>query len=138
MGLPNIGPLELIIILAILLLVVGPKRLPSMGRAVGETIRDFRKASSEITDSVKLETKPSGSKDESTPEADAAPAAAAAPTEPAVSAAAATPAPAGTATEAVAETATAAESATVAESAAVDTASEPEPEEKKTDASEQV
>ena len=50
MGLPNIGPLELIIILAIALLIVGPGRLPEMGSAIGRTIREFRKASSDITD----------------------------------------------------------------------------------------
>ena len=54
MGLPNIGPIELIIILAVLLLVVGPRRLPEMGQAVGKTIREFRKASTEITDSTTL------------------------------------------------------------------------------------
>jgi sec-independent protein translocase protein TatA len=60
MGLPNIGPLELIIILAIALLIVGPRRLPEMGNAVGRTIREFRKASSEMSDaaSVKPEPKP--------------------------------------------------------------------------------
>ena len=42
MGLPNIGPLELIIILAIALLIVGPGRLPEMGSAIGRTIREFR------------------------------------------------------------------------------------------------
>lgn len=51
MGLPNIGPLELIIILAIALLIVGPGRLPEMGNAIGRTIREFRKASSDITGS---------------------------------------------------------------------------------------
>jgi sec-independent protein translocase protein TatA len=60
MGLPNIGPLELIIILAIALLIVGPRRLPEMGSAVGRTIREFRKASTEMTDaaSVHVDTKP--------------------------------------------------------------------------------
>jgi sec-independent protein translocase protein TatA len=52
MGLPNIGPLELIIILAIALLVVGPGRLPEMGNAIGRTIREFRKASSDMADIV--------------------------------------------------------------------------------------
>lgn len=50
MGLPNIGPLELIIILAIALLIVGPGRLPEMGSAIGRTIREFRKAASDVTD----------------------------------------------------------------------------------------
>jgi sec-independent protein translocase protein TatA len=39
---PNIGPMELIIVLVIALLVLGPKRLPSAGRAVGQGIREFR------------------------------------------------------------------------------------------------
>ena len=55
MGLPNIGPLELIIILAIALLIVGPGRLPEMGNAIGRTIREFRNASSDITDATKVE-----------------------------------------------------------------------------------
>ncbi len=58
MGLPNIGPLELIIILAIALLIVGPGRLPEMGSAIGRTIREFRKASSDITDATKTELRP--------------------------------------------------------------------------------
>ncbi|HKZ92553.1 MAG TPA: twin-arginine translocase TatA/TatE family subunit [Candidatus Limnocylindrales bacterium] len=54
MGLPNIGPLELIIILAIALLIVGPRRLPEMGNAVGRTIREFRKASTDISDAANV------------------------------------------------------------------------------------
>jgi TatA/E family protein of Tat protein translocase len=55
MGLPNIGPLELIIILAIALLIVGPGRLPEMGNAIGRTIKEFRKASTDITDATSRE-----------------------------------------------------------------------------------
>ena len=55
MGLPNIGPLELIIVLAIILLVVGPRRLPEMGSAIGNTIREFRKASSGVGDATSSE-----------------------------------------------------------------------------------
>jgi TatA/E family protein of Tat protein translocase len=58
MGLPNIGPLELIIILAIALLIVGPGRLPEMGNAIGRTIKEFRKASSDITDAATIEADP--------------------------------------------------------------------------------
>ena len=39
---PAIGPTELIIVLAIALLVLGPRRLPQAGRAVGQSIRGFR------------------------------------------------------------------------------------------------
>jgi sec-independent protein translocase protein TatA len=39
---PNIGPTELIIVLVAALLVLGPKRLPAAGRALGEGIRGFK------------------------------------------------------------------------------------------------
>jgi sec-independent protein translocase protein TatA len=39
---PNIGPMELIVILAIALIVLGPKRLPDAGRALGEGLRGFK------------------------------------------------------------------------------------------------
>jgi sec-independent protein translocase protein TatA len=39
---PNIGAPELIILLVVLLLVFGPKRLPEMGRSVGRGIREFK------------------------------------------------------------------------------------------------
>lgn len=51
----NIGPVELIIILVIALLVVGPRRLPEMGNALGKTIREFRRASSDVSEAVSLE-----------------------------------------------------------------------------------
>jgi sec-independent protein translocase protein TatA len=54
MGLPSIGPLELIIVLAIALLVVGPKKLPEMGSAVGRTIREFRQSTSGLSDITDL------------------------------------------------------------------------------------
>jgi TatA/E family protein of Tat protein translocase len=44
----NIGPLELMVILIIALLVVGPKRLPEVGRSIGRGIREFRKAQDEV------------------------------------------------------------------------------------------
>ncbi|HEY5815488.1 MAG TPA: twin-arginine translocase TatA/TatE family subunit [Solirubrobacterales bacterium] len=39
---PNIGPLELAIVLIIALVVFGPKRLPELGRSLGRGIREFR------------------------------------------------------------------------------------------------
>lgn len=39
---PTIGPTELIIVLAIVLLVFGPKRLPSLGRQLGSGMREFK------------------------------------------------------------------------------------------------
>jgi sec-independent protein translocase protein TatA len=42
-----------LIILAILLLIFGPKKLPQLGSAVGRTIRGFRKGMSETGDEEK-------------------------------------------------------------------------------------
>ncbi len=39
---PDIGPLELIIILVIALLVLGPKRLPGLGKQLGTGMREFK------------------------------------------------------------------------------------------------
>ena len=41
---PNIGPLELIVVLIIALVVLGPKRLPDVGRSVGKGMREFKHA----------------------------------------------------------------------------------------------
>src|SRR6478672_12000404 len=39
---PNVGPLELAIVLIIALIVFGPKRLPELGKSVGRGIREFK------------------------------------------------------------------------------------------------
>ena len=39
---PNIGPTELIIVLVIVLLIFGPKRLPGLGRQLGGGMREFK------------------------------------------------------------------------------------------------
>ena len=41
---PNIGPIELIIVLIVALLVLGPKKLPEFGRSVGRGMREFKGA----------------------------------------------------------------------------------------------
>jgi sec-independent protein translocase protein TatA len=38
----NVGPLELIIVLAIALIVLGPKKLPEFGRSIGSGIKEFK------------------------------------------------------------------------------------------------
>ena len=37
-----VGPLELIIVLVIVLVIFGPKRLPSLGRQLGSGMREFK------------------------------------------------------------------------------------------------
>jgi sec-independent protein translocase protein TatA len=41
---PNVGPMELIIVLVIALIVLGPKRLPEVGRSVGRGMREFKES----------------------------------------------------------------------------------------------
>lgn len=57
---PTPGPLELVIILVIALLILGPGKLPDVGSALGKSIREFRKASSDVQDAVtvKVDTSP--------------------------------------------------------------------------------
>jgi len=41
---PNVGPLELVVVLIIALVVLGPKRLPEVGRSLGNGIREFKES----------------------------------------------------------------------------------------------
>jgi TatA/E family protein of Tat protein translocase len=54
----GIGPVELIIVLVIALLVLGPGKLPDVGAALGKSIREFRKAATEVEDATRLDVKP--------------------------------------------------------------------------------
>jgi sec-independent protein translocase protein TatA len=49
----RIGPTELILILAIALVVFGPKKLPEIGKAIGAALRNFRTHSEKLTDELK-------------------------------------------------------------------------------------
>jgi Tat protein translocase TatB subunit len=44
----NIGPPELIVIFLVALLIVGPKRLPEIGRTIAKYMRELRKASDDF------------------------------------------------------------------------------------------
>ena len=39
---PNVGPMELVLVLAIALIVLGPKKLPEVGRSLGKGMREFK------------------------------------------------------------------------------------------------
>ena len=55
----SVGPTELIIVLVIALLVLGPKRLPEVGRSVGRGMREFKDSISGVTrDEDEDDTKP--------------------------------------------------------------------------------
>ncbi|MEA2623679.1 MAG: sec-independent protein translocase protein TatA [Chloroflexota bacterium] len=51
---PNIGAPEIIIILIVLLVVVGPGKLPEIGSAFGRTLKEFRKATSDIQETASV------------------------------------------------------------------------------------
>ena len=49
---PNLGPMELILILVVALLVFGPKKLPELGKSIGQGIREFRRGTSGIKEEL--------------------------------------------------------------------------------------
>ena len=51
----NIGFPELVVIFIVALLVFGPKRLPELGRSLGRGIGEFRRASTDLKDSIQRE-----------------------------------------------------------------------------------
>ena len=51
----NIGPFELLIVLILALLILGPGKLPEVGSAIGRTIREFRKASTDVQELLSVE-----------------------------------------------------------------------------------
>jgi TatA/E family protein of Tat protein translocase len=52
---PNIGPGELILILVIALIFIGPGKLPEVGSSIGKSLREFRKASSDVQEAAKVD-----------------------------------------------------------------------------------
>ena len=54
---PIPGPMELILLLVIVLIIFGPGKLPDIGNAVGKGIKEFRKASNDLEESVRGEPK---------------------------------------------------------------------------------
>lgn len=48
----QLGTMELLIILVVALIVVGPAKLPELGRALGRGMREFRKATSSLQDEL--------------------------------------------------------------------------------------
>ncbi len=59
----NIGFPELLIILAIALLIFGPKKLPEVSKSIGRAVREFRRTSDEIKDKIEQEIQASDFKE---------------------------------------------------------------------------
>lgn len=55
---PNIGPLEIIIVLVIVLIIFGPKRLPDLGRSLGSGMRNFKDSVTGRGDDEEVESRP--------------------------------------------------------------------------------
>jgi sec-independent protein translocase protein TatA len=51
----NIGPQELILILIVALVVVGPRGLPELGRTIGKALREFRKIQDDVKDTIRFD-----------------------------------------------------------------------------------
>jgi sec-independent protein translocase protein TatA len=49
----NIGIPGLIIVLVLALIIFGPKKLPELGRAVGQTLKEFKKSTNSMMDDEK-------------------------------------------------------------------------------------
>ena len=51
----RIGMMEIILILSVALIIFGPAKLPELGRSIGNGLREFKKATSELKDSISLD-----------------------------------------------------------------------------------
>jgi sec-independent protein translocase protein TatB len=51
----GIGMPEMLLILAIALIVIGPKKLPDLAKSLGRALREFKKATSELKESIELD-----------------------------------------------------------------------------------
>ncbi|WP_066174861.1 twin-arginine translocase TatA/TatE family subunit [Bacillus marinisedimentorum] len=60
--LTNIGVPGLIVILLIALVIFGPKKLPELGKATGETLKEFKKSAQELTADSLTDEENSGDK----------------------------------------------------------------------------
>lgn len=55
MPFPNIGAPELIVILIIALVVLGPGKLPDVAASLGKSLREFRRAATDVSDAGKID-----------------------------------------------------------------------------------
>ncbi len=69
----SIGMPELVIILVIALIIFGPRKLPELGKSLGKSINEFKKASAELQNTLEQEIKLEEQKDERSKTAAATP-----------------------------------------------------------------
>jgi TatA/E family protein of Tat protein translocase len=69
----SIGMPELIIILVIALIIFGPRKLPELGRSLGRSINEFKKASNELRSTLEEEIRVEEQRDHTTATASATP-----------------------------------------------------------------
>ena len=50
----NFGSTEILVILVVALVLLGPKRLPEIGESLGRTVRRFRKASQQLRNEIDI------------------------------------------------------------------------------------
>jgi TatA/E family protein of Tat protein translocase len=72
----SIGMPELIIILVIALIIFGPRKLPELGRSLGRSINEFKKASNELRSTLEEEIRIEETRERTTTAAPATPPAA--------------------------------------------------------------
>ena len=54
----NIGATELVVILLVALLVMGPKKLPDLSRTIGKVLAEFKRISTDVHNAVNQELRP--------------------------------------------------------------------------------
>ncbi|MGL4610218.1 MAG: Sec-independent protein translocase subunit TatA/TatB [Trueperaceae bacterium] len=59
----NLKPLEILLILVVILLLFGAKRLPEMAKGIGQSVREFRKGIKDMKDDIAIEANKTEQKD---------------------------------------------------------------------------
>ncbi len=60
----NVGPAELIVIMLVALLIVGPRRLPEVGKSIGKALRELRRQTDEVRYSFEATLNPDDDEDD--------------------------------------------------------------------------
>lgn len=72
MGIGNLGVSELMIVAVLVLLLFGPRRLPEIGRTVGQALREFKRGMNEVKRELdQMDRRPSGEGEDEGAERDA-------------------------------------------------------------------